>query len=114
MRIKYDKLVRDRIPDIIRQAGKTPTVRVADPTELTQLLEAKLKEETEELLAPTADRPKELADILEVLHALARQEDMSPDDLEDLRRRKAKDRGGFKEGIVLLEVDSNSEFKAED
>lgn len=49
MRIRYDKLVRDRIPEIIRKAGKTPFTRVAGDGELRSPLEAKLKEETDDL-----------------------------------------------------------------
>ncbi len=63
------KLVRDRIPQIIRDGGGQPLVRVADGEEYRALLRAKLVEEVQEFLA--SDDPEELADVLEVLHALA-------------------------------------------
>jgi len=105
-RIRYDKLVRDRIPEIIRKAGKTPFTRVAGDDELCTLLESKLQEETDELRkSPPAKRAEELADVLEVVHALARLEDLGPGELEALRAEKATDRGGFDERLVLLEVE---------
>jgi predicted house-cleaning noncanonical NTP pyrophosphatase (MazG superfamily) len=106
MRIRYDKLVRDRIPEIVRKAGKTPFTRVAADDELRSLLEAKLQEETDELRkSPPTKRGEELADILEVLHALAHLEGLTPEALEVLRARKAAERGGFQEKQVLLEVE---------
>jgi len=79
MRIRYDKLVRDRIPEIVRKAGKTPVTRVAGEDEMRSLLEAKLLEETDELRkSPPAKRGEELADILEVVHVLARLECLTP------------------------------------
>jgi len=105
MKVTYDKLVRDRIPDIIRQAGKRPTTRTADEVEYRTLLEAKLAEELAELRRPDADRQEELADILEVLLALAAAEGLSPGHLYARRHEKAEKRGKFEERIVLLEVE---------
>ncbi len=105
MKTIYNKLVRDRIPEIIRQAGKTPSTRVASPDELRALLDAKLDEELAELRHPDANRPEELADILEVIQALARQEGLEPGDLDAIRKKKADERGGLTKGIVLLEVE---------
>jgi predicted house-cleaning noncanonical NTP pyrophosphatase (MazG superfamily) len=102
--IRYDKLVRDRIPEIIRSAKKTPLTRTASGAESRSLLEAKLQEETDELRsAAPAKRSEELADVLEVLHALARLEGLTPATLEALRARKAAERGGF-EAMVVLET----------
>ncbi len=106
MRIRYNKLVRDRIPEIVRKAGKTPYTRIASDAELRALLESKLQEETDELLSsPPTKRAEELADILEVVHALARLEGLTLEALEALRARKAAERGGFEEKLVLVEVD---------
>lgn len=105
MKKTHNKLVRDNIPDIIRQAGKTPTTRIASPEEYRYLLHAKLQEEFEELTTPGANRPDELADILEIIHALSALEGLSPNQINDLRTRKALKRGAFNQRIVLLEVE---------
>ncbi len=92
------KLVRDRIPEIIRASGREPVIEVATGAAFGQLLRAKLQEEVSEFLGSGA--PEELADILEVLHALAREAGMTPESLEELRRTKAEERGGFNEGYL--------------
>ncbi|WP_245679237.1 nucleoside triphosphate pyrophosphohydrolase [Actinomadura hibisca] len=96
---RTEKLVRDRIPDIIRAGGRTPDTRVAPSGEYAALLRAKLYEEAGEYTA-TGD-PAELADVLEVVHALAALHGLSPDDLEEQRAAKAAARGGFTDRIVL-------------
>jgi predicted house-cleaning noncanonical NTP pyrophosphatase (MazG superfamily) len=105
MKITYNKLVRDRIPEIIKEAGKRPTTRVADEAEYRALLEAKLEEELAELRQPDASRPEELADILEVVLALAEVEGLSPGHLYALRHKKAEERGKFEDRVVLVEVE---------
>ncbi|MCP2338087.1 nucleoside triphosphate pyrophosphohydrolase [Actinomadura rupiterrae] len=94
-----EKLVRDRIPEIIRGSGRVPDVRTASVDEYAALLRAKLREEVDEYLAD--GDPAELADVLEVLHALAGWHGMSPDELEDARAAKASERGGFGGRVVL-------------
>ncbi|MBI1759042.1 MAG: nucleoside triphosphate pyrophosphohydrolase [Actinobacteria bacterium] len=92
------KLVRDKIPQIIRDTGVEPVTRVADAGEYRSLLRAKLVEEVDEFLA--ADDPGELADVLEVLLALASDLGVDRDQLEKLRAAKAFERGGFGDRIV--------------
>lgn len=94
-----EKLVRDRVPELIRAAGGAPETRVATPAEARRLLQAKLQEEVGELLA--SDDTEELADVLEVVLALARESGLAPDALEALRARKAAERGGFDRRLVL-------------
>jgi predicted house-cleaning noncanonical NTP pyrophosphatase (MazG superfamily) len=96
---RTEKLVRDRIPDIIRASGRTPRTRVADPSEHAGLLRAKLSEEVAEYMA--SGDPSELADILEVVHALAALDGLTPAALERLRAEKATERGGFTQRHVL-------------
>jgi predicted house-cleaning noncanonical NTP pyrophosphatase (MazG superfamily) len=93
------KLVRDGIPGIIRAEGLEPVVRVVGAEEYAARLRDKLREEVEEFLG-SDDDPEELADILEVVHALARQIGVSPEKVEELRAAKAAARGGFAEQIV--------------
>ena len=65
------KLVRDRIPEIIRDAGRTPVTRTLDPTAYEQALRDKLLEEADEDAAASGPEPlEELADVLEVVRAL--------------------------------------------
>lgn len=93
------KLVRDKIPDIIRADGLEPMIRVANPEEYAVRLRAKLREETDEFLA-SDDDPEELADILEVVHALARQIGVTPEKVEELRAAKAAERGAFNDRLI--------------
>src|SRR6266516_3854464 len=93
------KLVRDKIPQIIRSRGQEPVIYTADIEEYSIRLRDKLREEVEEYLASDDDR-EELADILEVLYALARQGGTNQEQLEKLRAAKAEERGGFADRII--------------
>ena len=75
--MKYNKLVRDRIPEIIAEDGREPATRILDEDEYIAELERKLREECEEVIAAgdgdTAEhRLEELGDVLEVMLALAK------------------------------------------
>ncbi len=100
--VRYHKLVRDGIPDIIRQSGKTCVTRTLDETEYIAALDAKLDEE----LAEYHKEPclEELADLLEVLHAVTSARGFTWEELEQVRAEKAQKRGGFKKRIYLSEV----------
>lgn len=99
----YDKLIRDRIPAILRDSGKAFKTRIATPEEFEPYAIKKLKEELDEFKESLA--VEELADLLEVVYAIARGRGLSAADLEDLRLRKAKERGGFEQRVVLIEAD---------
>lgn len=99
---KYDKLVRDRIPEIIKADGKECVTKVVPIEERAELLERKLMEEVNEYLEDK--NLEELADVMEVLFGLAKNLGYSEDELIEKRNEKLEARGGFKEGIVLLEV----------
>jgi predicted house-cleaning noncanonical NTP pyrophosphatase (MazG superfamily) len=95
------KLVRDRIPEIIRSHGEDPTYYQADPAEYRNRLRAKLTEEVTEFLAATdEDAPEELADILEVVYALAATLNTPPAQLDKVRHHKAVTNGAFTNRIV--------------
>lgn len=102
MSITYNKLVRDKIPQTIAAAGKTPVTRIADRDECYQLLRRKLQEEVAEFLE--SDSIEELADIHEVLVALAAAKDCEWSEVKRIARDKRAERGGFDERIVLIEV----------
>lgn len=95
-----EKLVRDKIPEIIRARGDTgPSSRVAGRGEYRALLARKLQEETAEYVSAPAI--EELADIMEVVYALAEEFGCSREELERIRREKEKTRGGFRARIVM-------------
>ncbi|MET8170990.1 nucleoside triphosphate pyrophosphohydrolase [Streptomyces clavifer] len=95
------KLVRDLIPQIIRESGAEPMVYVAGPEEYPERLRHKLSEEVAEFLtADDSAAVEELADILEVVHALALDLGMTPSRLEERRAQKAASRGGFAGKVV--------------
>ena len=99
---KYNKLVRDRIPEIIQAAGKTAGYEILSDEAFLQKLEEKLEEEVAEFRAEKD--LEELADLLEVIYAIARARNCSPEELESIRREKEKARGGFRQKILLIEV----------
>lgn len=96
----YNKLVRDKIPQIIRDQGEIPNIRILDDTEYLQCLEQKLDEETGEFHADK--NAEELADILEVVFALADSLGCSYQELMEIYQRKHDARGGFSQRIYLI------------
>ncbi|MED4877143.1 phosphoribosyl-ATP pyrophosphohydrolase [Geobacillus stearothermophilus] len=102
----YNKLVRDRIPTIIEQAGKTFTTRILDDEEYRKELQKKAFEELEEYVQAKTDEAalEELADVLEIIHALAECHGASIEQVEQIRAKKAEKRGGFRDKIFLIEV----------
>lgn len=98
----YNKLVRDKIPEIIENAGKQFDIHTADKTEALSLLESKLDEEVSEFHEDK--NLEELADIMEVIFSLAKNLGFSEDDLLNKRSAKKDERGGFDKNIVLEKV----------
>jgi len=96
------KLVRDRIPEIIRSSGREPKVSVLGVAAYRAALGAKLAEETGEFLR--SGDLLELANILEVVHALAELDGQTLEDLETLRLKKRAERGGFERRLFLESV----------
>lgn len=103
--MSYEKLVRDKIPEIIRSNGEEPEIRILSDEEYKQELEKKLLEEYHEVLDATgASRIEELADMLEVMISLAALEEKTLDDIIAVADKKREKRGGFKEKIYLKSV----------
>jgi predicted house-cleaning noncanonical NTP pyrophosphatase (MazG superfamily) len=106
MRVAHNKLVRDRIPDIIQGHGHSAVTRVLADEDYRAALLAKLVEEAEEAHGADADSlPSELADVLEVVQALVTELGMTWDELLALTDQKRADRGGFDRRIFLQYVD---------
>ncbi|WHY59910.1 nucleoside triphosphate pyrophosphohydrolase [Cytobacillus firmus] len=104
---KYNKLVRDQIPKIIEETGKKFSTRILDDNEYIKELKKKSFEELQEYVETNnnEDAIKELADVLEIIHALAEYHGASIEKVEEVRKQKAEKRGGFKEKIFLIEVE---------
>ena len=103
MKIKaYNKLVRDRIPEIIEASGKTCTCETLPDGQYIELLNKKLQEEVAEYLE--SGTVEELADIGEVMHAILDYKGIPLTEFQRIRNEKLQDRGGFKKRILLKEV----------
>ena len=98
----YNKLVRDRIPEIIELSGKSCTTEILSDEEYLRMLDTKLDEELAEYHKD--QNIEELADLLEVIRAAAIARGHTIDDLERVRAEKAAERGGFEKRILLKEV----------
>lgn len=103
MNIKvYNKLVRNRIPEIIEASGKNCVTEVLTDEAYLKMLDAKLDEELAEYHAD--QNIEELADLLEVIRACAIARGHSVEELEQVRAGKAAKRGSFEKKILLKEV----------
>ena len=98
----YNKLVRDRIPEIIEGSGAKCITRILSDEEYLKMVDAKLDEELSEYHAD--QNIEELADLLELIRAAALARGYTLDELEAVRAEKAKKRGGFNEKIFLIDV----------
>ena len=99
---RYNKLVRDKIPEVIRLAGKEPITDILSQDDMATALCRKLQEEVQEYLE--SGSVEEMADVLEVLHGIAYHKGISWDEVESARIHKRDECGGFEKGIRLLEV----------
>lgn len=101
--MKYNKLVRDKIPAIIQSQGKICKIRVLSRDEYRRKLHEKLDEELAEF--HKEKNLEELADLMEVILAAAADLGYTPEELEHVRREKAAHRGGFEQRIFLESVE---------
>ena len=100
--ITYHKLVRDRIPEIIEKDGKQCTCSVLLDEDYIRLLDQKLNEELNEY--QESKSMEELADLLEVIRAVALARGSSIEEVEQIRIKKAEKRGCFDKRILLETV----------
>lgn len=98
----YNKLVRDKIPQIIEQSGKLAIIEAVSGKEYQELLHEKLAEELKEYLE--SESIEELADLVEVVYAILEHKDVSLQEFEIIRKQKVQERGAFKDRLLLKEV----------
>ena len=95
----YNKLVRDKIEDIMIEKGAKPVTRILSNEEYLKELDKKLLEEVKEYLE--SKEVEELADIEEVIIAILEAKNISRENLEEIRQTKVKKRGAFKRKLFL-------------
>ncbi|MBQ2669122.1 MAG: nucleoside triphosphate pyrophosphohydrolase [Clostridia bacterium] len=100
--IKYNKLVRDRIPEIIEASGNSCVTNILSDDAYLRMIDAKLDEELAEYHKD--QNIEELADLIEVIYAAAIARGHTLEELEKARAEKAEKRGGFRKKILLVEV----------
>ncbi len=100
--MKYNKLVRDKIPEYLVGLGKVPKTHMADQSEYHQKLRDKLIEEVDEYLK--SESLEELADVMEVVEALVLDSGFSLAELSATKKKKLDDRGAFTKRIILEEA----------
>jgi len=99
MVLETKKLVRDRIPEIIKSDGRVPLIHFANDSEYWEKLREKLSEEVNEFLKD--ENKEEIADILEVIHTICAFKSINFNELEEFRKKKSNDYGSFKNKIIL-------------
>ena len=102
----YQKLVRDNIPEIIEATGKKPVTHILDEASFFSELDRKLNEECAEY--QESKSLEELADMLEVMYAIAEARGYSVAELEAIRKKKAAERGGFSDRVYLDGVENQT------
>jgi predicted house-cleaning noncanonical NTP pyrophosphatase (MazG superfamily) len=99
--MRYNKLVRDKIPEYIRSKGGTPVIHIAGDKEYWEKIKEKLSEEVKEFFEN--EIIEEMADIQEVIDAICDYKKFSKEDMNAARMKKNEERGAFKEKIILEE-----------
>lgn len=95
----HNKLVRDKIPEIIETSGKKAVFRTLSEDEYLEMLDQKLSEEMNEYLSDKS--MEEIADLLEVIHAVVKARGLSMEEVEKIRLSKKEKRGGFENKVFL-------------
>ena len=99
---KFNKAIRDQIPEIIQKDGHTCNIQTLSDEKFIIEIEKKLSEEVTEY--QNDKNPEELADILEVIYAIAQLKGISKEELEKIRIKKLQDRGGFEKNLFLIDT----------
>mgnify|MGYP003979561097 CR=1 FL=1 len=100
--MKYNKAIRDKIPEIIQKDGHSCNVKTLSDEQFLEHLEKKISEEVAEY--QNDKNPEELADILEVIYRVAQLRGVSKEELEKIRIKKSEERGGFEKNLFLIDT----------
>lgn len=103
--VQYNKLVRDRIPEIIEASGNQCTVEILDDENYIKMLDIKLQEELTEY--QQSKSLEELADLLEVMQAIVKARGYTWNELEEVQKEKRGKRGAFESKLLLKAVSRN-------
>ena len=101
----YNKLVRDKIPEIIESSGAKCSVEILSDEDYIKMIDAKLSEELAEYHADK--NIEELADLLEVIRAATIARGYTLEELESVRAKKHQARGGFEQKLLLISVEED-------
>jgi len=101
--MSYGKLIRDKIINIIKTNGETPKYHILSDDDYLSELHKKLLEEAHEFIE--ADDIEELADLMEVVYAIAKVKNIDLKEMENVRIKKREKRGGFEDKIYLEAVE---------
>lgn len=99
----YNKLVRDNIPQLIKESGRDCTSRILDEKEYYDALLDKIVEEIEEYRI--SGNEEELADVYEVLDCLVQLKEYEPMHIDYLQLIRREKRGSFKDRVLLIDVE---------
>ena len=99
---KFNKAIRDQIPEIIQKDGHSCNIQTLSDEKFLVEIEKKLSEEVAEY--QNDKNPEELADILEVIYAIAQLKGISKEELEKIRIKKLQDSGGFEKNLFLIDT----------
>jgi predicted house-cleaning noncanonical NTP pyrophosphatase (MazG superfamily) len=102
---KYNKVIRDKIPEIIAESGKKYTLKQLDDASFLAEIEKKLIEEVNEY--SESKDIEELADILEVIYRISELRGVNSDELDEIRKEKAEKRGKFDDNLFLIDAEKN-------
>ena len=103
MRIEYNKLIRDKIPEIIEKAGKSYQIEIMSDDEYRKSLLNKLVEEAQETVdANPSNLRVELADLYEVIDAIMITFNISKEDVIQIKKQRQEERGAFSKRLKLL------------
>ena len=105
----YNKLVRDKIPEIINNDNRVAITRKLDNIEYLNELNKKLQEEVKEYLED--NNVEELADIVEVIYGILNYKNVSIEEFEIIRKNKVDKKGAFNQKIFLEKVIEDSSFQ---
>ena len=103
---KYNKVIRDKIPEIIADSGKKCNLKQLDDESFLAELEKKLIEEVNEY--SESKDVEELADLLEVIYRISELRGVNSDELDEIRKDKAKKRGKFDDNLFLIDAEKNA------